>query len=178
VQAISLDDHAQGRLHSVLSLVEYGDYQCPRTHRSWLRICALQRELRGQLLFVFRHFPREAIHPHARQAAAAAEAASAQGEFWKMHQHLLHHQEALSAENLLQYASELGLDPGRFERDRTSVEIAGRIDRDLISGRWSGVRRTPAFFINSVRYEGPETLDSLRTTLIAAGHRQPLPRDR
>jgi protein-disulfide isomerase len=171
VQAVSLDDHAQGRLHSDMTLVEYGDYQCPSTRGSWLRVNALQFELRGRLLFVFRHFPGEAIHPHARHAAAAAEAAAAQGEFWRMHHYLLQHQEALSAEHLVQYASDLGLDTGRFERDRTSVDIAARIDRDLISGHRSGVRRTPAFFFNSLRYDGPNTLDSLRAALTAAGNR-------
>jgi protein-disulfide isomerase len=172
-EAISIEDHALGRFDWAVSLVEYGDYQCAFTRRSWPRVHALQHELTGQLLFVFRHFPREAIHPNARLASAAAEAASAQGEFWTMHDQLFQRQRDLRIGNFRQYARNLGLDPARFERDRASVEIAARIDRDLISGERSGVIRTPTFFINSVRFEGPHTLESLRAAVTAARHDRP-----
>jgi len=172
-EPVSFEDHAQGNWDSAIALVEYGDYECSRTRRSWLRLRVLQRELRGRLLYVFRHFPREAIHPHARLAATIAEAAADQGEFWTMHDYLLRRQQALGAQNLWQYAVDLGLDRARFERDRISGEIAERIERDLISGQHSGVRRTPTFFINSVRHDGPSTLASLRAAVITAEHDKP-----
>jgi protein-disulfide isomerase len=167
-EPVSLEDHALGRLDSAITLVQYGDYECTYTRRWWLRVPALQLQLGGSLLFVFRHFPRESIHPNARLAAAAAEAASAQGEFWTMHDYLLRHQEALRPEALRVYARDLGLDSERFELDRTSLTIAARIDRDLLSGERSGVRATPAFFINSSRHYGPRTRESLRAALLAA----------
>ena len=91
----------------------------------------LQREFPEDLRFVFRHFPLEEIHPHARAAATAAEAAGAQTDFWAMHEYLFEHQKALEDRDLHSYAIGLGLDPGRFEQERTSPEIARRIDRDL-----------------------------------------------
>ena len=169
-EPVSFEDHAQGNWDSAIALVEYGDYECSRTRRSWLRLRVLQRELRGRLLYVFRHFPREAIHPHARLAATVGEAAAVQGEFWTMHDYLLRRQQALSAPNLARYAVDLSLDRARFERDRISGEIPERIERGLISGQGTGVIRTPTFFINSVRHEGPSKLASLRAAVIAPEH--------
>ena len=126
--------------------------------------------------FVFRHFPLEEIHPHARLAAAAAEAAAAQGEFWRMHEHLFAHQHALEPEDLQRYAVELWLDRDRFERDRVSDETAARIDRDLASGDRSGVEGTPTFFINSMRHDGPYTVESLRAAIQAELAHKPGPR--
>src|SRR6516225_5557121 len=97
---ITEDDHVQGHADSAVTLVQYGDYECPYTRLSRLSVHRLQREFSGRLQFVFRHFPLEEIHPHARAAAAAAEAAGAQGEFWKMHEYLFQHQKALEAKDL------------------------------------------------------------------------------
>src|SRR5215831_6027851 len=99
-EPVSLEDHAVGRLDSALTLVQYGDYECASTRRWWVRMRALQLKHAGGLLLVFRHFPRESIHPNARLAATAAESAAAQGEFWTMHNHLLKHQTALGSEDL------------------------------------------------------------------------------
>jgi protein-disulfide isomerase len=165
---VDLEDHAEGRLDATITLVQYGDYECPFTRQSRNSVRILQRELGERLLFVFRHFPLEELHPHARAAAAAVEAAAAQGEFWTMHHYLFEHQQALETDQLRQYAVELGLDSDRFDRDRTSPEIAARIDRDLTSGWRSGVESTPAFFINGVRHDGTYVLESLRSAIVAA----------
>src|SRR6188768_2083195 len=106
-------DHMRGQGNAAITLVQYGDYECPYTRLSRHSVHALQRELGDRLLFVFRHFPLEAIHPHARFAAAAAEAASAQGEFWAMHEYLFEHQEALEPPMLPLYAEDIGLDAAR-----------------------------------------------------------------
>src|SRR5262249_16800229 len=129
-EPVTLEDHVQGRFDAEITLVLYGDYECPYTRLSRLSVRALQREFAQpprpsptssptqtqthaqteRLRFVFRHFPLEEIHPHARLAAAAAEAAAAQGEFWRMHDILFEHQKALEPANLLEYALDLGLD--------------------------------------------------------------------
>jgi len=168
VSGVSLEDHAQGRLDAEITLVQYGDYECPYTRLSQHSVRELQRELGDRLLFVFRHFPLEAIHPHARAAAAAAEAAAAQGEFWTMHNYLFAHQDALEPAMLHRYAEALGLDTARFDLDRQADGIAARIDRDLASGEQSGVEGTPTFYINGRRHDGPYDLDSLRTAIVEA----------
>lgn len=168
-EPVSLEDHALGRLDSAVTLVQYGDYACADTRRWWVGIQALRIQHAGRLLLVFRHFPRASIHPNARLAAAAAEAAAAQGEFWTMHHHLLNHQAALGPEELWMHARDLGLDTGRFERDRASADVAARIERDVTSGTRSGVKATPTLFVNSIPHDGPRTLESLRAALLAAG---------
>ena len=130
-------------------------------------IHALQRESPDTLRFVFRHFPLEEIHPHARAGAEAAEAAGAQGDFWTMHEYLFEHQHALEDRDLHQYAVDLGLDPERFERDRSSPDIAQRIERDRASGERSGVQGTPTFYVNGVRHDGTYDLDTLRSAIVA-----------
>jgi protein-disulfide isomerase len=171
--SISLEDHAQGRFDAEISLVQYGDYECPYTRLSRLSVQALQRESGERLLYVFRHFPLEEIHPHARSAAAAAEAAGAQGEFWKMHEYLFQHQKALEAKDLQHYAAALGLDPDRFARDHASRDTQVQIDRDLSSGRRSGVQGTPTFFINGRRHDGPYDVETLRKAIAESSARIP-----
>src|SRR5216683_7389838 len=104
------------------------------------------------------------VHAH---VAEAAEAASAQGQFWTMHEYLFEHQHALEDPDLHQYAVDLGLEPDRFDRDRTSPEVARRIDRDLASGERSGVQGTPTFYLNGVRHDGGYELQSLRLAIVA-----------
>jgi protein-disulfide isomerase len=174
-EPISLEDHVQGRFDAHITLVQYGDYECPYTRLSRLSVHALQREYADRLRFVFRHFPLVDIHPHARHAATAAEAADAQGEFWRMHEFLFAHQKALEAADLPRYAAELGLDRDRFERDRLTRETAARIARDLASGERSGVDGTPTFFVNSLRHVAPYTVESLRAAIESALERKPGP---
>lgn len=164
---ITAEDHIQGPAEAEVTLVQYGDYECPYTRMSRHSVQALQREYPETLRFVFRHFPLEDIHPHARAAAAAAEAADAQGAFWAMHEHLFEHQKALEDHDLQQYAVDLGLEPEHFERDRTSPEVARRIARDQASGDRSGVQGTPTFYVNNARHDGPYDVDSLRSAITA-----------
>ena len=163
-QPISLEEHAWGRFDAWVTLVEYGDYECHGTRQAQQAVRGLLREFGDRLLFVFRHFPQPDIHPHARLAAAAAEAAAAQGEFWGMHEYLLDHDEPLEATSLRRQVTASGLDVERFDFDRTSAYTTARIDRDLASGRRSGVARTPTFYINGRRYDGPHDVE-LRAAL-------------
>jgi protein-disulfide isomerase len=162
------DDHAQGSADAPVTLVQYGDYECPYTRLSRHSVHALQREFPDGLRFVFRHFPLDEIHPHAREAAMAAEAAGAQTDFWRMHDYLFEHQKALEPADLQRYATELSLDVGRFDRDRSSPEIERRIERDIASGERSGVKGTPTFYVNGARHEGGYDLDSLRSAIVAS----------
>jgi protein-disulfide isomerase len=113
-----------------------------------------QRELGSQLRFVFRHFPLAEIHPHARLAAQAAEAAAAQGRFWEMHDTLFEQQDALKVEDLVGYARSLGLDMVKFVRDLETGTYAKRVRDNFRSGVKSGVNGTPTFFMNGARYDG------------------------
>ena len=164
---ITLEDHADGPRNAPVALVEYGDYECPFTRIARHGVGALQQDFSDRLLFVFRHFPRTDVHPHARSAAAAAEAAAAQGQFWRMHEYLFVHQTALRPDDLLRYAMELRLDPDRFAQDRSSVDIDRRIERDVTSGKASGVEATPTFYLNGNRHQGPFQLASLRVQIDA-----------
>jgi protein-disulfide isomerase len=118
------------------------------------------------LRFVFRHFPLDEIHPHARAAAAAAEAAGLQTDFWTMHEYLFEHQKELDDADLKTYARELGLDSQRFDRERRTPEVGQRIDRDLASGEQSGVQGTPTFYVNGTRHDGGYDVESLRSAIM------------
>ena len=165
--AVTDEDHAQGPADAAITLVQYGDYECPYTRLSRQSVHRLQREFPDSLRFVFRHFPLEEIHPHARAASVAAEAAVKQTDFWTMHEYLFEHQNALEDADVRRYAVELGLDSDRFARDRTSPEVENRIDRDLASGERSGVPGTPTFFVNGIRHDGGYDLESLRSAIVA-----------
>jgi protein-disulfide isomerase len=167
---VSSEDHTQGLLapEAAVTLVQYGDYECPYMRLSRHAVHQLQREFTNSLRFVFRHFPLEEIHPHARAAAMATEAAGAQTDFWKMHEYLFLHQAHLEDADLQRYALALGLDVQRFELERTSPEITRRIDRDLDSGERSGVEGTPTFYVNGFRHDGGYDVESLRPAIVAA----------
>jgi protein-disulfide isomerase len=156
-----------------VTLVQYGDYECPYTRLSRHSVHALQREFAEKLRFVFRHFPLDEIHPHARAAAMAAEAAAAQTDFWTMHEYLFEHQKALEPADIQRYATEVGLDIGRFDRDRSSPQIAQRIELDIASGERSGVEGTPTFYVNGARHEGGYDLESLRAAIVASAPLSP-----
>ena len=158
-------DHVQGPDDTPLTLVLYGDYECPYTRKSLPAVHALQQQHGDQLRFVFRNFPLTEIHPHALQAAEAAEAAAAQGRFWEMHAYLFAHQQSLEQADLLQYARDLGLDTARFEQDLSTHAYLGRINGDVESGLLSGVQGTPTFFINGVLHIASWGQDSLAAAL-------------
>jgi protein-disulfide isomerase len=147
-------DHVRGEAGAPVVL-EYGDYECPYSRQAFREIERVERKLSGRVRFAFRHFPLTQIHPHALEAAAAAEAAARQGRFWEMHELLFHRQKALDDEDLLAYAGEVGLDVPRFDRDRADEEVMARIARDVRSGEASGVvRGTPTLFIDGVLHGG------------------------
>lgn len=154
-------DHVQGVEGARVTLVEYGDYQCPHCRQVHPIVRDLQSRFKDRLRYVFRHFPITTVHSEAQRAAEAAEAAAAQGKFWEMHSYLFEHQEALDDDHLVQYAAELGLDTERFERELREEVYADRVREDFVSGVRSGVNGTPTFFINGVRYDGPWDLESL-----------------
>jgi protein-disulfide isomerase len=164
-------DHIQGPAEAPLTLVEYGDYECPYCGMAYPIVKEVQRRLGERLRFVFRNFPLTNAHPHAAHAAEAAEVAAAQGKFWEMHDVLFERQKALDDVHLARYASELGLDTERFERDMVQRTLESRVREDFMSGVRSGVNGTPTFFINGVRHDGSYNLDVLLAALEAAARR-------
>jgi protein-disulfide isomerase len=154
--SVSERDHALGPPRAAVTLVEYGDFECPYCAAATKAIAYLRRHLGDRMRFVFRHFPVTELHPHAEGAALAAEAASAQGSFWQMHDLLFERQAALEGQDLERYVQEIGLDPVAF---RLALDTRAGLDRvrgDLQSGRASGVNTTPKFFINELRYDGTD----------------------
>ncbi len=147
-------DHVQGDADALVTLVEYGDYQCPYCGQAYPIVKAVQNHFGKRLRFVFRNFPLSEIHPHAAQAAAAAEAAADHGKFWEMHDRLFEHQTRLGERDLVNYASELGIASEGFLELMQSEEKADRVQEDFMTGVRSGVNGTPTFFINGVRYDG------------------------
>jgi formate-nitrite transporter family protein len=147
-------DHAAGPDDAPVTLVEYGDYECPYCGMAYPIVKAVQRELGTQLRFVFRNFPLAEAHPHARHAAEAAEAGAVQGKFWEMHDILFEHQNALEDPDLIGYARSLGLDADRVARELEAGTHAKRVRGDFRNGVRSGVNGTPTFFVNGERYDG------------------------
>jgi protein-disulfide isomerase len=158
-------DHVRGPGTAPL-IVEYGDYECPYSRQAFRAIERIEARLSGHVRFAFRHFPLTAVHPHALAASLAAEAATSQHRFWDMHELLFHHQRALEDDDLRGYASELGLDVARFERDRGGEGALERVRRDVRSGAASGeVRGTPTLFIDGVLHRGGYDVASLLEVL-------------
>ena len=145
-------DHLRGRRDAAVTLVEYGDYECPYSGAAYPIVKQIQARMGGRLRFVFRNFPIASLHPHAERAAEAAEAAGAQGKFWEMHDRLFQSQPRLGDDFLSSYAERLGLEVDRFHKELSEHTHAGRIRDDLLSGERSGVPGTPTFFINGVRH--------------------------
>jgi protein-disulfide isomerase len=142
-------------------LVEYGDYECPICGAAYVTINEIQQTMGNRLQFVFRNFPLAQMHPHASDAAQAAEAAGAQGSFWEMHDMLFENQDELGREYIARYAESLGLDVTRLMDELISGTYAKRVREDFRSGVRSGVNATPTFFINSFRYDGPRDVESM-----------------
>jgi Na+/H+ antiporter NhaA len=168
-------DHVRGPVDASVTLVEYGDFECPYCGRAEPAVRDLLREF-ADLAYVWRHLPLDDVHPHARLAAEAAEAAGAQGAFWEMHDLLMDHQSALELEDLAGYAGRLGLDVDRFMRAVSTRKYAGRVARDVDSADMSGVGGTPTFFVNGRRHHGAYDLDSLSAAVRVAGARSTIAR--
>jgi protein-disulfide isomerase len=154
-------DHSQGPTEALVTLVEYGDYECPHCGRAYPIVEEIRRKFADRLRFVFRHFPLTQVHSHAEVAAEAAEAAAAQNQFWEMHNALFTHQDALDTSHLVRYASRLGLDTAPLEQELAAHTFQNRVHEDFMSGVRSGVNGTPTFFINRIRHDGPFDLSSL-----------------
>ncbi len=159
---VSKRDHIRGPENAPVTLLEYGDYQCPYCGEAYPVLREVQKRAGDKLRFVFRNFPLEESHPFAVQAAEAAEAAGAQGKFWEMHDMLYTHQDALDIDSLKQYAADLGLDTDRFNKDLESHAYEPRVSEDYLSGERSDVEGTPTFFLNGWLYSGDwENVDDI-----------------
>src|SRR5262245_33753987 len=163
-------DHIRGPLNAPVTVVEYGDFECPYCGMAEPVVRELLQEF-GDVRYVWRHLPLNDVHPHTQIAAEAAEAAAAQGAFWEMHDLLLHNQDALEPDDLMRYAGQLGLDVERFSEDmRAGVGVA-RVADDVDSADLSGVTGTPTFFINGRRHYGAYDIETLSASVRAAGAR-------
>jgi protein-disulfide isomerase len=158
-------DRAQGSDRAAVTLVEYGDYECPHCGRAYPIVKKLQAQLGSRLRFVFRNFPLGEMHPHAQHAAEAAEAAAAHDRFWEMHDTLFEHQRALGDRHLMEYAVAIGLEPARFQQELSTHAYAPRVREDFLSGVRSGVNGTPTFFINGFRHDDAWDFETLMDTL-------------
>ncbi|MFL6672382.1 MAG: DsbA family protein [Massilia sp.] len=167
---VNENDHVQGLQDAPVTLVEYGDFQCPYCREAYAVVRNVQSTLGADLRFVFRHMPLTQVHPLAELAAEAAEAAGAQGKFWPMHDDLYENQDALSPNLLTALARRLGLDVRRFADDLQSHRYHDKVRQDFMGAVRSGAAGTPTFFINGERYEGGYDEDSLTEALrFAAG---------
>jgi Na+:H+ antiporter, NhaA family len=158
-------DHVAGP-DGAVTLVEFGDFECPFCIRAYPSVKDVQRRLGDDLRFVFRELPLDK-HPHARTAALAAEAAGLQGRFWEMHDSLFEARGRLAPDDLVGYAHDLGLDLDRFVRDMRSEELDKRVDEDFESAIRSGVNGTPAFFVDGEPYDGAYDADGLAKAIMA-----------
>ena len=147
-------DHVQGKPDAPVTLVEYGDYQCPYCGNAYSIVKRLQALMGQNMRFTFRNFPLVQMHPFAMAAAEIAEAAALQGKFWQMHDRLYENQKALDPESLMRHAQHLHLDTAKLEVAIRGGEIAARVQADFNSGVHSGVSGTPTFFINGQPFTG------------------------
>ena len=152
---IARNDHTQGDPNAPVTLVEYGDYECPHCGRAYPIIKRVQKHFGERLLFVFRNFPLNHTHPHAESAAETAEYAATQGKFWEMHDLLFENQEQLGSGFYEELAEKLHLDPVALTASLDSGQFTDRVRADFTSGVRSGVNGTPTFFINEERHDGP-----------------------
>ncbi len=168
IEPVSPEDHIQGPDNAPVTLLEYGDYQCSYCGDLYPVLKDVQKQVGKSLRFVFRNFPITSIHPQAFVAAEAAEAAAGQGRFWQMHDKLYENQFDLSAESIIIYAEQVGLDMDRFVKEVNDQTYAKRIKSDFQGGVMSGVNGTPSLFINGERYDGDRDARSIVAALKAA----------
>jgi len=161
-------DHIRGSATAPLTLLEYSDFECPFCGRATGMVAEVRAHFGDEVRYVMRHLPLPDVHPHAELAAAAAEAAGAQGRFWEMHDLLFEHQDELETEDLAGYAGNLGLDVERFLRDLDEDVHAERIREDVMSAECSGARGTPTFFVGERRHVGPYDAQTLIAELEAS----------
>ena len=167
---ITDDDHIYGAIDATVTLVEYGEFECPHCGRAHFQLKAL-RDLLDELdaRFVFRHLARDEVHPFSIRAAVTAEAAGRQGRFWQMHDHLFEHQHSLSYEDLRRHATEVGLDLDRFREDVRDPSLLDIVQADAAGALRSGVTGTPTFFLDGRLYDGSYALNALVEAIKAEG---------
>jgi protein-disulfide isomerase len=159
------NDHLEGNPEAKIELVEYGDFQCPYCQKAYYIVKRIQSDLGEDIKLVFRNFPLTKIHPDAKRAAIASEAAAKQGKYWAMHDQLFENHHDFSEGRLIQFAEELGLDTDNFIRDIADESLSSKVDTDFYTGMRSGVSATPTFFINGEKFEGNWQTGELLTVL-------------
>jgi len=165
VPQITGDDHVLGPAEASVTVLEYGDYECPYCRGAARDVDRMLGLYPASIRFVFRNFPIQQLHPHAEQAAEAAEAAAAQGRFWEMYECLLRPSSRLDLDSLLSYARDLGLEVDRFSREVTGRAYAQKIERDLREGVRNGVNATPKFYVDGQRIDGKLPLEGLENAI-------------
>jgi protein-disulfide isomerase len=166
-QAVTDSDHIWGNPNASIVLVEYGDLQCPHCGRAFPIIRQIKQDMKESIKFVFRHFPLTKIHPQAKPAALATEAAARQNRFWQMHDMIFENQKRLTNTALIEYATALELDLDRFQTDLKDELLHKKVDSDFMSGLRSGVNATPSFFINGQRYQQSWEGNDLKNYLLS-----------
>ena len=169
---ITAEDHAQGPEGADVTLVEYGDYECPHCGHAYPIVQQVQKQIGKRLRFVFRNFPLSEIHPHAEAAAEVAEFAAEQGKFWEMHDRLFENQERLGATLFLELSEELKLSTTAMRQALEQRTFEARVRADFKGGVRSGVNGTPTFFINGHRHDGyfdfETLLSAIRQAMVTA----------
>jgi protein-disulfide isomerase len=165
IPPVGARDHVRGSPEAPVTLVEYGDFQCPHCAAAYPVVKELHRQLGARLRIVFRHFPLTNVHPFAQAAAEAAEWAEAQGAFWAFHDALYEQQASLSGAHLLRLATELGLDRHALAQALEQHTFLPRVKQDFLAAIAAGVKGTPAFFIDGVRHDGPWDLPALTAAI-------------
>jgi formate-nitrite transporter family protein len=168
---VSAHDHFRGPVDAPLTLVQFGDFQCPHCARVYPMLVEIADELRDSLRFAFRHFPVSQIHPLAQRSAEAAEAAASQGRFWEMAALLYENQDELDDDALTRYARDADVHLKPFKKELTSGVHAARVRADYLGGLRSGVKGTPTLFINGELYEGTPESQPLVAALLKASRR-------
>jgi len=168
VPQVTDDDHVRGPADAPVTVIEYGDYECPFCRGAARDVQRMLDLYPDSIRFVFRNFPIPQLHPHAEQAAEAAEAAAAQGKFWGMYERLLRPSSLLDLDSLLGYAREVGLDIDRFAKEVTSNAYAAKIEHDVREGFQNGVNATPKFYVDGQRIDGKFPLEGLEDTIRAS----------
>lgn len=158
---VTEDDHIQGEMNAKVTLVEYGDYECPYCGLAFVVVSRVQKFFGKDLRFVFRNFPLAEMHPNAMNAATTAEYAASLGKFWEMHDILYENQQALAIPDLIGYAKSLGLSGDGLVHAIEHNTFEKKIKDDFMGGVRSGVNGTPTFFINGYRHNGSFEFDDL-----------------
>ncbi len=162
---VNAADHTLGPKDAPVTLLEYGDFECPYCGAAYPIVSQIVQQMGNRLRFAFRHFPLTQAHPYAMAAAEASEAADTQGKFWEMYDTIFQHQDELDMEHLHDFASSIGLNMEEFDQDMANHTFEGKVQDDFMSGVRSGVNGTPTFFINGTRYEGPAELNAMMQAL-------------